>query len=53
MKKAWMDIPFRLLIEASQMLRYHAKLLLAEVNLNRHSREVPLLTKLILKEATI
>ena len=27
MKKAWMDIPFRLLIEASQMHRYSMKLI--------------------------
>jgi hypothetical protein len=48
-----MYIPFGALIEAPQIAAFHNKLLLAEVNLDRHSREVPLLTKLILKETTI
>ena len=36
-----------------QIVAFHNKLLLAEVYLDRHSREVPLLTELVLKEATI
>ena len=52
-KKTTNDFPLVVLTNAPQMLPYKKKLLLAEVDLNRHSREVPLLTELILQESTI